>query len=159
MAIGKITLGGWGGGGGGGGGGGDGWWVGGWGGGVFLVVKSLVSLWLSFISSNFALSYRVILYSPCKWIQGLFLQWYVKSGVVLYGFSVRKTTFNLINQSISDTASHYFNGLMQKRHNSNANALELRLSCTNTLIYNHNSLPVICKALPLLPASRDRGWF
>ena len=31
----------------------------------------------------------------------------------------------------------YINGLVQERHNSIANALELCLSCTNPLIYDH----------------------
>ena len=38
-----------------------------------------------------------------------------------------------------DKISHFYwhlHGLLQERHNSTANALELRLSCTNPLIYN-----------------------
>ena len=34
-----------------------------------------------------------------------------------------------------DMSNHHIDGLMQERRNPIANALELRLSCTNLLIY------------------------
>ena len=35
------------------------------------------------------------------------------------------------------TDTYYIDGLVQERRNSIANALELRLSCTNSSIYMH----------------------
>ena len=50
--------------------------------------------------------------------------------------------------------SHYFNGLVQERHNSIANALELRLSCTNPLIYFACSL----EPSEILAAPSCQNW-
>ena len=38
---------------------------------------------------------------------------------------------------LTDTAINYIDGLVQERRNSIANALELRLSCTNSSIYKY----------------------
>ena len=54
---------------------------------------------------------------------------------------------------------HYVDGLVQERHNSIANALELRLSCTNPLM-----LPIQCHSLGKFSSSinkilQNNVWF
>ena len=53
------------------------------------------------------------------------------------------------NLSLFAIFTFHVDGLMQERHNSIANALELRLSCTNPSIYGFNPVILHCHFSPL----------
>ena len=58
---------------------------------------------------------------------------------------IAKQAFKKGSQFASDWRHHdaHIDGLVQERHNSIANALELRLSCTNRSIYIDDECDVI----------------